>query len=151
MSKTEFSLQAVQQLREAERDQCRQQLAATRELQTRAEGTIVELRTRLAELRTAVRMALAPGTLEIGVLVDRAKQEQRLRELLRSEEQRRGELADRSQLQREALAASDREVRLLQRMSERQHQRRLNEQQRRESREIDDLASCAARQGLWSG
>jgi hypothetical protein len=119
MPKPNFSLHPVQQLRQAERDQRRQQLLAVRESEAASQAAVANLRLRLEQLHDCLRGAVTPGVLEIADLRALKSQQQALRDQLRERQRRREELSAQSEQQRAALALADREVRVLERLAER--------------------------------
>jgi flagellar export protein FliJ len=119
MPKPNFPLHPVQQLRQAERDQHRQQLLAVRASEAASQAAVAHLRQRLEQLHDCLRGAVTPGVLEIADLRALKSQQQALRDQLRERQRRREELSAQSEQQRAALAQADREVRVLERLAER--------------------------------
>jgi len=137
-----FSMNAVLRSREVHRDQCRQQWAEARGVETAAESSLADLQERLQRVRNRLREAVAPGTLNVQELSALKALERSLREQLLDCQQRCRQAADHSDHQQTALADADRQVRVLKRLADRQQQEHERELAVREARELDDrLAS----------
>lgn len=140
MNKFQFQFETLKRLREAARDERRGHLAEA----LRAEEILSE---RMREINTQVEAFASQFKLpKSGVLhVDHILEGQRYELLLRSElktleaqqEQVEAEITNR----REALTEADREVRVLEKLSERQEKSHRQEQMRREQRDLDEVAS----------
>ena len=123
MNRTTFPLLALQQLREAQRDEHRRQLQAVRVSEAATQVAIEDLRLCLEQLRDRLRGATTPGVLEIDDLLQLKRQQQALRDQLRQRQRCCEELRVQTEQQHAALAAADREVRLLERLAQRYQQR----------------------------
>ena len=118
-----FSLEPVLTVRQADRDGRRSALAdAARRLQT-LHAQLDDVRRTLAALRQHTRGSLASGTIDLPRLQSWHGYDTVLREqlgTLQSEAVRAGEEVER---QRQAVAEADRQVRELEKLRERQHER----------------------------
>lgn len=140
MNKFQFQFETLKRLREAARDERRGHLAEA----LRAEEILSE---RMREINTQVEAFTSQFKLpKSGVIhVDHILEGQRYELLLRSElktleaqqEQVEAEITNR----REALTEADRDVRVLEKLSERQEKSHRQEQLRREQRDLDEVAS----------
>ncbi|MBN1396005.1 MAG: flagellar export protein FliJ [Pirellulales bacterium] len=142
MSEFRFKLAALLMLRQSARDECRLLLAES----LRADD---DLRDRLERLEAeAARMQGRRRAASTGqVDVERVVETERYAALLESEKERlrrrREALAVEIERGRDALLKADQEVRGLEMLRERQLLRHRREQQRRESKQIDECVHIA--------
>jgi flagellar FliJ protein len=141
MAKFKFRLESLWKLREAERDERRAQLGeATRARQVLAEQ-LDEKTAELEQLRTRYGDAAAPGRVEI----DRLLHAQRFEVVVRGEldglRQQTRMLDEEIERRRLALVEADRQLRVLEKLKEKQQERFRREQDRREMKELDEMAA----------
>ncbi len=144
MAKFKFRLATLLRLREATRDERRSELAEA----YRADNVLQEHLQRVGReldcLRTECRKVAGPGTIDVDRLVETQRWEVTLRaqqsQLLGQREAVDAEIDRR----RQALVAADREVRLLERLRQKQAQRHRREENRREIKELDEVAGQRA-------
>jgi flagellar export protein FliJ len=142
MGKFQFRLETMVNLHQAERDRLRRALAEAMSLLENAQAR----RSRVtAELQAAMHgQAARPGIVDI----DRLQAAGPYMDGLRQDEARSIQdvavLNDEIVRRREALLAVDREVRTLEKLRENQHAQFRADQQRRDQRQIDELASRAS-------
>jgi flagellar export protein FliJ len=141
MSKFRFRLATLLRIQEAARDQRRSELAEA----FRAEQTLRErmsgLQQQYDELKQRYRQAGASGQVDIDRLIDVQRYELVLsaeQQLLRQHE---AALAQEIERRRQALVAADREVRVLEKLRQQQHERHQVDQQRQDARKMDEVAS----------
>ena len=144
MAKFQFRLATFLRLREAARDERRAALAEA----YRADDVLRQREEMMAEeisaLKGSCRQAVGPGTVDIDKLLAaqryeitlRAEQTQlsRQREMIKAEIERR----------REAVVQANRDVRVLEKLRERQAERHRDDQAHREIRELDEIAGRRA-------
>jgi len=144
MAKFKFRLATLLRLREATRDERRAVLAEA----YRADDVLREHLDRLGEelgrLQTQCRQAAGPGTVDVDRLVEAQRYEVTLRtQQNRLSEQREAVRAEIDR-RRQALLAADRDVRLLEKLREKQAWRHRQEENRREIKQLDEVAGQRA-------
>jgi len=140
MSKYRFRLETLQKLRSARRDELRGALADA----YRAEQILADQRTALggemAALRESQRATLTAATLDVNQLIESQRYEMVLeaqQRLLTDQAQR---LAIEVERRRLAVVEADRSVRVLEKLDERRRTEHRKDQERRETKEIDEIA-----------
>jgi len=144
MAKFKFRLATLLRLRESARDERRTLLAQA----YRAEDLILEERQRIeaerAALERQIRDAAGPGEIEVDRLLEAQRFELVLRtqkeQLARQHEQVKAEIERR----RQALVEANREVQVLEKLREKQHQRWRDEEDRREVKRLDEVGQRRA-------
>jgi flagellar FliJ protein len=144
MAKFKFRLATLLRLRNAARDERRGQLAEA----YRADEIIQEKQRQLAEELDAIgrqqREASGPGPID----VDRLLSDQRYAFLLAAQqghtERQRVLLAAELERRRQLLMEANREVRVLEKLEERQRERHQEEENRREIKQVDEIAQRRA-------
>lgn len=138
-----FRLATLLKLREATRDQRRQQLAQAHQAQQTLQRRKHEKQEEIAALRDEAA-ALASGAVD----VDRILSAQRYEQVLQGEQKVLSEqettVAEEVERRRLALVAADREVRVLEKLRERQQLEHHRKRERREAKELDETANRAA-------
>ncbi|MEX0586249.1 MAG: flagellar export protein FliJ [Pirellulales bacterium] len=139
-----FRLSAIHRLREVVRDERRASLAQAYQADGVLEERLRSLERQAVDLRNTYRATAKPGTLDVDRLMDVQRHGivlhldsqhcRRQRELLAAEIERR----------RDALAAAEREVRVLENLREKHRQRFLENEARREQKLLDEFATIAA-------
>jgi flagellar protein FliJ len=142
----QFRLATLLRLREAVRDERRQQLAEV----FRVADALVTRRNaidrELAELKQ--RQAAPAGAVDVRRLVDADRYEAVLRDEWRQVDQRRTALGIEIENHREALLAADRDVRALEQLRDAHERRQRADDERRSSKELDEVA--LRRHGVWA-
>ncbi len=144
MTKFHFRLATLLRLGESVRDQRRGQLAEAYradELLEQHEGMAAR---ELAAIRTLGRKAVAPGTVDLDRIVETQRYELALRAQQQHFAQKREAIAGEIERRREALVAANREVRVLEKLRERQQERHVQEEARRDIRQLDEAAAARA-------
>jgi flagellar export protein FliJ len=141
MARYEFRLETLQRVREARRDEQRAALAdAFRAEQVLAEGR-AELAAEAESLSELRRSASAGRYMD----VNRMLEAQRYDLLLKARSQELAKqavlLAAETERRRQVLVEFDREVRVLELLDERHHKEFKLEQQRRETKQLDEIAT----------
>jgi flagellar protein FliJ len=147
MAKYKFRLNTLQKVREAHRDQQRGSLAEA----FRAEQVLAENRSELIaeenELRELQRSAADGQYLDVNRLIEA----QRYELLLKAQSQELAKqallLAAETERRRQTLVEADREVRVLELLDERHHRAHDREEQRAETKRLDDVATVRWRIG----
>jgi len=142
MNTFRFRLATLLRLREAARDERRGRLAEAQ----RAEDVVVErlreIDAELAEQRLVPVTATAPGRrINLDQLLDAERYELLLRTERLGVERQRAEISEEIERRRQALVAADREVRVLERLREHQEELFRAEQNRRDIRLLDEVAT----------
>ena len=144
MSEPRFQLATVLRLRESTRDECRGLLAEAH----RADEELVAQLTRLSveqqQVQAECRKAAGPGDVDVDRLVEAHRYVVSLR--TREEELRRQRqtLAAEIQRRRQALLKADQDVRVLEKLRDRRLQRQRIEEERQQTKQIDEAALQAA-------
>ena len=141
MSKYKFRLETLQKVREARRDEHRASLAET----FRAEQILTENRAELAaeaeSLRALQRSASAGRYLDVNRLLEAQRYELLLKARGQELAKQAVLLAAETERRRQILVESDREVRVLELLDERHRHAYVVEQQRLETRQLDEVAT----------
>lgn len=141
MTAFRFRLQTVLKLREEERRGQQLRLAAALQADDVLAGRLGELRRALADHREGRRQGTRIGRIDVDRLLTSERYEAFLRvEQARIEAQRR-QLAEEIARRREALAAAHREVRILEKLRQRQAERLRIEEAGRDRRLLDEVGS----------
>lgn len=146
-----FRLTPVLHLRENARDERRTALADAQRAERLLAEQIAEKRTEITKLVTELAREGAVGEIH----VERMIQGQRYQALLRAEqamlEGQARQVAEEVERRRELLVAADRDVRVLERLREKQRARFDYEESRREIKFLDDVAGQRAGAREWPG
>jgi flagellar FliJ protein len=141
MSTFRFRLATLLRIQEAARDQRRSELAEA----FRAEQTLRErmqgLEKQFDELKQQYRQSGESGQVNVDRLIDVQRYELVLsveQQLLRQHE---AALAQEIEKRRQALVAADREVRVLEKLREKQHERHRADDERQQVKQIDEIAA----------
>jgi flagellar protein FliJ len=140
MSSFRFRLATLLRLREAWRDERRAQLAEAQRAEELVLQRIAELSQELADLHRHCLDAARPGALDVDRLVDAARYEMILKVERQSADQQRQVVVAEVQKRRDGLMAADREVRVLEKLRQTQRERLREEDARRETKLLDELA-----------
>jgi flagellar export protein FliJ len=144
MPKFNFRLATLLRLRELARDERRSQLAQAYRAQELLEGQARQIEEHLGELRQRTRRVCSPGEIN----VDRLMEARRFEMVLlahRQDIERKQEMVEAEiQRRRQAVVEANREVQVLQRLRERQHEQYRAEENRREIKQLDEIAQQRA-------
>jgi len=146
LARFEFRLATLLKLRRAQRDRCRQSLAEAQRAQEVLRAQSGELDRQLVALRAEVEAATRPGPLH----VDRLLESQRYELIVQAQQQ---QLAEKCQVlktelerRRVVLVEADRQVKVLEKLEQRQSERHHAEGQRRLWRELDEIAARSGKE-----
>ncbi|MGO8752374.1 MAG: flagellar export protein FliJ [Thermoguttaceae bacterium] len=144
MARFNFRLATLLRLREATRDERRQQLAKAFEAEEILRRQALQVDENLAALHAHARKISGPGHVNADSLLEAQRFELTLKahkqQLGRQQEMVRAEIEQR----RAALVEANREAQILERLRERQYQRYREEENRREIRVLDEAAQRGA-------
>jgi flagellar protein FliJ len=147
MAKFQFRLATVLRLGESVRDDRRVQLAEAYRADELLEHRDAMLAKELASLRAACRKAMAPGSVDLDRIVEVQRYELALRAQQKHFAQQRMAVANEIERRREALLAANREVRVLEKLRERQQQRHQHEEMLRDIRQLDEAGAARTGRG----
>ena len=141
MAKYKFRLNTLQKVREAHRDQQRGSLADA----FRAEQVLAENRAQLTieerELRELQRSASQGPYLDVNRLLEAQRYELLLKAQSQELAKQAVQLAAETERRRQTLVEADREVRVLELLDERHRRAHDLEEQREETKRLDDVAT----------
>jgi len=139
MPRFKFSLATVLKLREAARDERRAELAQAIAADETLSQHVVAVDGELAALRDSARRDAGPGTLNIDHLLELQRWELLLKAQRGQIVRNRELLAAEIERRRQALVLADRDVRVLEKLREKQRERHRYEENRREIRQLDEI------------
>ncbi|MGD9632092.1 MAG: flagellar export protein FliJ [Pirellulales bacterium] len=140
MSKYRFRLETLQKIRSAHRDQLRAALADAYRAEQILSDQRTAVRDEMASVRASQRAALSAAAMDVNQVVEF----QRYETVLESQQRLLGEQANRLAIEVErrrlAVVEADRSVRVLEKLDERRRKEHWQEQQRLETKELDEIA-----------
>jgi flagellar export protein FliJ len=148
MARFQFRLATLMKLRKEARNLRRTELNRAQE----AAATLAERRadvdSRIAQLASQVRGAVGPGTIDLEPMI----QAQRYQAVLQAErhalDDQAAVVAEEVQRRHTAVVAADREVRILEKLHDRQAARHREEELKEETRQLDEAAARPQRQPI---
>ncbi len=140
MPSFQFRLSTLLRLREAWRDERRTHLAEAQQAEQLILDRIAEIERELADVERRSLDAARPGVVNVDRLADSARYEMILKVERQSADQQRQAVAAEVQKRREVLVAADREVRVLEKLRDSQHERHRDEEARQEAKRLDEMA-----------
>jgi flagellar FliJ protein len=144
MAKFKFRLATLRKIREAARDQRRAHLAEAYRADEILQQQSDQIEHALGELHEQCRQASGPGPVD----VDRLTQAHLHELVLKAQEQhlgrQRAAVAAEIEVRREALVHANREVRILEKLEEKQAARHEQVENRRQIKQLDEAARRAA-------
>ena len=141
MAKFIFRMAPLLKLRESRRDECRAALAEALRVDEVLRKQIDNFDRELHALREFARQKSAPGGVDIDRLVEAQRYELVTRAQQRNVNQQRESVAAELERRREALVEADREVRVLEKLRERQIEKHRRDEELREIKRLDEVAS----------
>ncbi len=141
-----FRLAPVLRLREATRDERRGRLAEALRLEAELQERLAGVERELHGALRAAQQAASPGTVNVDRLIDAERFELTLRGECQQVRRQLQALIEEIERRRLALAAADREVRVLEMLRERQLESHQAEERKGEQRVLDE---AAARRFAW--
>jgi flagellar export protein FliJ len=136
----QFRLSTLLRLREAWRDERRSHLAEAEQAEQLIADRLAMIDRELADAARRALDAARPGAVNVDRLADAARYEMILKLERQSADQQRQTVAAEVEKRRAALVAADREVRVLEKLRDGQHQRHREEEARFESKLLDEAA-----------
>lgn len=146
MTNFRFRLTTLLKLREGARDERRRQLAEGFQAAATLQERIDETNHELAGLRSIYGDSSKPGVVKLDRLLDAQRYEAVLRSQLHVFEDQALRVAEEIEHRRQALIEADREVRILEKLREKQQSRHNEEAARDEMKELDELAGRIRRE-----
>lgn len=147
MAKFQFRLATLLRLRESLRDERQIALAeayhADDVLRARQDALAAEL----VELKDACRQAAGPGQVDVDRLLDSQRYEVSLRAAGMQVVHQRQQLGEEIERRREAVVHANRDVRVLEKLRERQAERHRDEAAQREMKLLDEVAGRLSLRG----
>ena len=140
MSKFKFRLATLLRIRENTRDERRGELAQAYQADDIMRQQQEELERERVGVLEQSRQAAAPGTVNVDELIQSQRYELLLKTQQRHLQQQRQRVAEEIDRRRESLVHANREVRILEKLEEKQTQRHREEESRREVKLLDEVA-----------
>lgn len=141
MAKFKFRLSTLLRIRESTRDERRAELAQAYQAEEIVAGEQDRIKGELAALEVDSRRAALPGAID----VDQLLETRRYRLLLDAQKQhvagQRDTVGAEVERRRQNLVEANREVRVLEELREKQHVRHRKEEDRLETKQLDEVAS----------
>ncbi len=144
MAKFKFRLATLQQIRESARDQRRAELAQAYHADELLEQQQEELRRESGELAQKMRQSAGKGQVDIEQLLSTQRYEVVLRWQEQQLRQQREAVAEEIERRREALVHANRQVRVLEKLHDRQLERHREEEARQHAKQLDEVAGQRA-------
>jgi flagellar FliJ protein len=141
MARFTFRLEPLLKLRQSRRDECRAALAEAYRVDEVLRKQFDGLERELAALREYCRQKSTPGGVDIDRLVEAQRYELVTRAQQQSIAQQRETVAAEIERRRQALMEADREVRVLEKLRERQAEQHRREEELREAKRLDEVAT----------
>ncbi|MBI3838465.1 MAG: flagellar export protein FliJ [Planctomycetia bacterium] len=143
MARFQFRFKALLDVREATRDERRVQLAEIQAEDRKLKERRAGLERELGDHQELLRCRTSPGPLDIDRLVTAHRYDLVLRCELQALAEHERKFATEIERRREALVAADREVRVLEKLCERQHEQFRQQQALVETKQLDEAAARA--------
>jgi flagellar protein FliJ len=144
MAKFKFRLETLVRIREAVRDRCRLHLAEAYRAASLLEERKRLLEEHLADMRRRSRQAAGPGEINVDRLVEARRFEAVLQAQRQFAGQKEEELRAIIEARRQALVVANREVQVLENLRARQLERHRAEENRRDIKQLDEVAQQRA-------
>lgn len=139
MSEFQFSLQSVLKVRLAERDGRRTELADAQRSLLALQTEFGRLERDLQHLRAQLRRSLLPGSLDVAHLQSCNACELTLRREIDLLDQQRRDAEKEAEQCHAALIQADQQVRMLEKLSDKQREEHSRDEKKRERRHLDEL------------
>ncbi len=141
MARFIFRLAALLRLRESRRDECRAALAEAYRVDEVLAKQLDGLDRELDALREFCRLKVSSRTIDVDRLVEAQRYELVARAQQRHVAQQRQTVAAEIEVRRQALVEADREVRVLEKLRQRQAEQHRREEDLREVKRLDEVAT----------
>jgi flagellar FliJ protein len=145
-----FRLATLLRIREATRDERRSALAEAYRVDEVLSQQIRRVGQELEQLLAQRRQAAGPGEVQVDRLVNAQRYELTLRQNERQVQRQREAVAAEIERRRQALIEADREVRVLEKLREKQADAHRQEEDRREARRLDEVGQQQAMREVLS-
>lgn len=145
MSKFRFRLDTLLKIRAAERQQKRVELAQAYQAEQLLDDRLEQLELEREATRRSARVSVSPGTVNIDTLISSHRYELLLETQARMLQQQRSQLQHEIELRRAALVEADRQVRVLEKLRERQQRAHQSLEQKHEAKQLDEVGQRSAR------
>jgi flagellar protein FliJ len=146
MARFQFRLKTLLAMRQSLREQRQAELTASYAAQRKLDERRWALERELDEQQQRCRSGTAPGRLDVGGLMTAHRYELVLRAELTTLAQQEQAVAAEIELRRQAVVTADREVRVLEKLHQRQLEQFRQQQALVESKQMDEVAARAADQ-----
>ena len=140
MASFQFRLEKVLTLREADRQQCRAELAEALQAERILESQDDEVNQELQIIRQSAQSAAGPGDINVSQLLDIHRYEMVLRTQLAEVVNRKELLIAEIGKRRERLVEADKQVRVLEKLRDRRLEAHLLKEQALETKIMDEIA-----------
>ena len=140
MAKFKFRLVTLLKLREAARDERRSQLAEAYRVDDVLNERLEEIARQLSGLKDHCRKVIGPGTIDVDQLVEAQQFELALASQRTRLDRQRRTVAEEIERRRQTLVEANRDVRVLEKLREKQAGRHRQEEDRRETKVLDEVA-----------
>ena len=140
MKKFTFRFTTLLKLREADRDQRRSEFADAQRALEMIDDRIAELEQEMKAARQVIQSTASVGEVAVDVLLDNQRYELMLLAERKSVDPQRAQVAEETDRRRLALVESDRQVKTLEKLREKQQQRHRAEQDQRMTKQLDEVA-----------
>ncbi|QEG33052.1 flagellar export protein FliJ [Bythopirellula goksoeyrii] len=147
MTRFHFRLATLQKLREIHRDELRMKLAEAIQAQQILEQQIGQVDGELAELEASRRKAVAGGAVDVNGLLTAQRYHAVLLAQRKTMCDQSRLLAEESETRRQAVVEADRQVRVLEKLCDRQRDEHERKQQLAEAKLMDEVASRCQQEG----
>ena len=144
MSRFVFRLAPVLRVREAARDECRAALAEAYRVDDVLRRQWDAIQAEWVELVNLCRRVAGPGTVDVDRLVESQRYELSLKSRQVAVGRQRDVVAAEIDRRRQSLVEADREVRVLEKLRERQAEQYRAQEERREVQRLDEVAQQQA-------
>lgn len=141
MAKYKFRLQTLLKIRENIRDEKRSELAKAYEADSILKQQLEEVESERQTLKHQTRQATEPGTINVDALLGTHRYELILDAQEKVIQQRREKIDTEIERRRRLLVEADRQVRILEKLREKQEMRHEKELQKLEIKQMDEVAN----------
>jgi len=141
MAKFRFRLETLQKLREAHRDEMRTKLGEAYQAERMLVQQIEDIHKEVAQLQQSQRNRLQETAADMNLLLDAQRYQTVLRGQIATMKDQLELLAKEIEKRRQALVEADQQVRVLDKLRERQMEEHRQKQLRAEVKELDEVAS----------
>jgi flagellar FliJ protein len=141
MARFLFRMESLLRLRESRRDECRAALAEAYNVDEVLKKQYLAMERELDMLKEFCRRKVSPGAVDVNRLVEAQRYELVARAQQRKIGEQRQQVAAEIERRRQALVEADREVRVLEKLREKQAEQHRHEDERREAKRLDEVAT----------